>query len=108
MVGFEDQHSLDYRCKQFTQHYRFNLESPMNNICKVVWSHVHQQFVVVSEMAACMGKGKSIRATVRSASTDSGDACHVGRLKSLAVAVACAVMWPLASAQSVGALPTGC
>lgn len=33
----------------------------MNNICKVVWSHVHQQCVVVSEIATSVGRTQSRR-----------------------------------------------
>lgn len=39
----------------------------MNNICKVVWSHVHQQFVVVSEIATSVGRTQSRRTLGQSA-----------------------------------------
>ena len=37
----------------------------MNAICKVVWSHVHQQLVVVSELVKAGGKSHSRRGAVR-------------------------------------------
>lgn len=76
----------------------------MNNICKVVWSHVHQQFVVVSEIASSLGKAKSTRAV--SASVARGASGIQASIRTLCMAVACAVLAPVAWAQTA-ALPAG-
>ncbi len=76
----------------------------MNNICKVVWSHVHQQFVVVSEIASSLGKAKSTR--VVSASGAPGTTAIQANVRTLCMAVACAVLAPVAWAQTA-ALPAG-
>lgn len=76
----------------------------MNNICKVVWSHVHQQFVVVSEIASSLGKAKSTRAV--SASVARGASGIQASIRTLCMAVACAVLAPAAWAQTA-ALPAG-
>lgn len=76
----------------------------MNNICKVVWSHVHQQFVVVSEIASTLGKAKSTR--VVSASGAPGTSAIQANIRTLCMAVACAVLAPAAWAQTA-ALPAG-
>lgn len=70
----------------------------MNNICKVVWSHVHQQFVVVSEIASSLGKAKSTR--VVSASGAPGASGIQASIRTLCMAVACAVLAPAAWAQT--------
>ncbi len=77
----------------------------MNSICKVVWSHVHQQFVVVSELASSLGKAKSTRGVA----TPGGASASVLEMKihALCMVVACAVLAPAAWAQVVAALPAG-
>lgn len=80
----------------------------MNNACKVVWSHVRQQFVVVSEIVSSGGKTKSTRATARMAANEPGSggrAVACGPLSLLAMA--CALAMPAAWAQAQVALPTG-
>lgn len=77
----------------------------MNNICKVVWSHVHQQFVVVSEIASSLGKAKSIRDV---AIPERAGVCAIEmKIRTLCMAVACAALAPTAWAQVVAALPVG-
>ncbi len=76
----------------------------MNNICKVVWSHVHQQSVVVSEIASSMGKANSTRAVFASGVQSASS--FEKNVRAQCIAVACAVLAPAAWAQ-VAALPAG-
>ena len=62
----------------------------MNNVCKVVWSHTRQQFVVVSEIVSSVGKTKSSAALA----------------PAVTLALACALS-PAAFAQTASVLPTG-
>jgi len=62
----------------------------VNNVCKVVWSHARQQFVVVSEIASSVGKTKSSSALANA----------------VTLALACALS-PAVFAQNTNALPTG-
>lgn len=75
----------------------------MNNICKVVWSHVHQQFVVVSEIASSLGKAKSTRDVAMPERASVSEM----NIRTLCMAVACAALAPAAWAQVVAALPVG-
>ena len=76
----------------------------MNNICQVVWSHIRQQFVVVSEITSSRGKAKSIRVV---ATPERANARLIEtNIRTLCMAVACAVVLPAAWAQT-SALPEG-
>jgi len=77
----------------------------MNSICKTVWSHVHQQLVVVSELVKAGGKTHGGRSAQRAAGHAPMLVLHP---KAFFVALALSSTATIAQAQVAhDALPTG-